>query len=111
MKTEIANQKCASVALSDLPAGAVRQITVAGRNVCLANTGQGIYAVSDTCTHARVPLSGGHLEGRQIVCPWHGAMFDLQTGHPTCGPAVDPLHCYRTRIEDDRIVVEEPDPI
>jgi 3-phenylpropionate/trans-cinnamate dioxygenase ferredoxin subunit len=61
--------------------------------------------VSDTCTHARVPLSGGCLEGRQVVCPWHAAMFDLKTGVATCGPASVPLRTYEVRIEGDQIVV------
>lgn len=100
------------IPLNDLPPGRLKQVTIDGERVCLANAGGEIYAVSDTCTHARVPLSDGYLEGRQVVCPWHGAMFDLKTGRPTCGPAADSLRCYAVRIQHGAIVVsptaEEP---
>jgi len=94
------------IPFSDLPLGALRQVVLGGQRICIAHTAEGVYAVSDTCTHARVPLSDGYLEGRQIVCPWHGAMFDLKTGVATCGPAVDPLHCYRVTVEGAKIIVE-----
>jgi 3-phenylpropionate/trans-cinnamate dioxygenase ferredoxin subunit len=91
--------------LADLPAGAIRQIEIDGKKVALANAGGEIYAVSDTCTHARIPLSGGCLEGRQIICPWHHAMFDLKTGRATCGPASDPLIVYPVRVDNGTITV------
>lgn len=95
----------ATLALSELPPGEVRQVKVNDEPVAVANVDGEIYAVSDVCTHARVPLSDGPLAGRQIVCPWHGAMFDLKTGRATCGPAVDAVRCYQTRVEDDTIFV------
>ncbi|MBI1374136.1 MAG: Rieske 2Fe-2S domain-containing protein [Phycisphaera sp.] len=95
--------------LTDLPPGEIKQVTVNGKEVCVANVDGAVYAVSDSCTHARIPLSQGALAGRQIVCPWHGAMFDLATGRATCGPAVDPVRCYNARIDGDQIVVEPRD--
>jgi nitrite reductase/ring-hydroxylating ferredoxin subunit len=92
--------------LADLPPGAIKRIELDGAPVCVANVDGEIYAVSDSCTHARIPLSDGALEGRMIICPWHGAMFDLKTGRAVCGPAVDPLRIYKTRINDDQITVE-----
>jgi nitrite reductase/ring-hydroxylating ferredoxin subunit len=106
LQSEINNQQFIAIPLSEVAPGTLRQVTIDGQRVCVANTGEGIYAVSDTCTHARVSLSDGYLEGRQVVCPWHGAMFDLKTGRATCGPATDPLRCYRTRVEDASVVVE-----
>lgn len=94
-----------TVALSDLPPGSVKQVYVEGSPVCVANVDGEVYAVSDTCTHARVPLSGGSLEGRQIVCPWHMAMFDLKTGRATCGPAIHPLRVYEVKVEGEVITV------
>ena len=94
-----------TLSLSELPPGGIKQVTVEGSPVCVANVDGQVYAVSDTCTHARVPLSGGTLEGRQIVCPWHMAMFDLKTGRATCGPAVHPLRVYEVSVEGDRITV------
>ena len=100
-----ANEAMAMLPLADLPPGSVKQVHVDGEAVCLANVDGEVYAVSDTCTHARVPLSGGSLAGRQIVCPWHMAMFDLKTGRATCGPAVHPLRVYNVKVEGERIIV------
>jgi nitrite reductase/ring-hydroxylating ferredoxin subunit len=93
---------------AELGPGQIRRVLLDGQAVAVANVEGEIFAVSDTCTHARVSLSGGHLEGRQIVCPWHYAMFDLKSGRPTCGPAHDPLRCYTARIDGDEIIVEAP---
>ena len=107
--SESVNQSEARLALAELPPGEVRQVTVGEEPVAVANVDGDVYAVHDICTHARVPLSDGPLAGRQIVCPWHGAMFDLKTGRATCGPAVDDLRCYHTRIEDDTIIITADD--
>lgn len=99
-----------TLGVDDLPAGSLRRVLVHGEPVCVANVEGDIYAVSDTCTHARIPLSNGSLCGRLVVCPWHGAMFDMKTGRAACGPAVDPVRVYRTRIDDGRIIIEPAEP-
>ncbi len=95
------------LSLSELGEGELTQVTVGGEPVCVARTGGKVYAVADQCSHVQIPLSDGSLEGRQVVCPWHGAMFDLETGRPTCGPATEPVKCYAARVEGDVIVVED----
>jgi 3-phenylpropionate/trans-cinnamate dioxygenase ferredoxin subunit len=101
------SESLATFPLNDLPPGTVERIDLGNDEaICLANVAGEIYAVDDRCTHAAVPLSGGPLEGRQIVCPWHGAMFDMKTGRATCGPAVDPVRCYTVHVEDDTIHID-----
>lgn len=90
---------------ADLPPGEFTRVMLGETPVCVANIDGELYAVHDTCTHAAIPLSDGCLEGRQIVCPWHGAMFDLKTGRATCGPAVDALQTYPVTREGDTITV------
>ena len=102
--------ECTSVPLADLPPGEVKRVEVGGEPVCVANADGTVYAVSDTCTHANISLSAGSLAGRQIVCPWHQAMFDMKTGRPTCGPAIDPVRTYAARIEDGTIIIEAAAP-
>lgn len=106
------SQPIAELPLADLPPGALKRLPLAGTQeaICLAHTPDGIYAVHDCCTHARIPLSDGALEGRQVICPWHGAMFDMASGRATCGPAVDAVRCYPVRQVGDRIQVLHPDP-
>jgi 3-phenylpropionate/trans-cinnamate dioxygenase ferredoxin subunit len=106
-----ASAAVASLPLADLPPGALKQVHIDGQAVCVANVDGQVYAVSDTCTHARIPLSGGSLEGRQVVCPWHGAMFDLKTGAATCGPASTPLRTFAVTVDSGTITIRpQPHP-
>ena len=102
------------IRVEEVPPGSLRTVHVKGRAVCLANVEGRLYAVSDTCTHAQISLSGGALMGRQVICPWHGAMFDLETGRATCGPAEDPVRTYPVRVDEAtgviEIDVENPNP-
>jgi nitrite reductase/ring-hydroxylating ferredoxin subunit len=72
----------------DLSPGEMTDVEIEGRTILIANTGDGFHAIDAVCTH--VPalsviknLAAGELDiDRQCVtCPWHGAQFDLRTGH------------------------------
>ncbi len=99
------SDETATLALSALPPGEFARVMMGDTPVCVANIEGDVFAVHDVCTHAAIPLSDGCLEGRQIVCPWHGAMFDLKTGRATCGPAVDAVQTYPVTVEGDTITV------
>ncbi len=93
--------------LSDLKPDEPKRVTLGDEAVCVVRCKDGsIYAVRDECSHASIPLSDGPVEGRQIVCPWHGAMFDLKTGRATCGPAVDPIRCFAVTCEGETVRIE-----
>ena len=66
------------------------------------------YAIEDQCTHDGGPLGEGKLDGAtgQIVCPRHGARFDLRTGAALTLPAIEPVPVYEVRIEGGDILVE-----
>ncbi len=87
---ELASDGRLSVVIDDDPALLVR-------------IGDDIYAIEDVCTHDGQPLTNGPIEDGQIVCPRHGARFDLKTGQPTCMPATQPIATYVVEIRDDQI--------
>jgi 3-phenylpropionate/trans-cinnamate dioxygenase ferredoxin subunit len=62
-------------------------VEVEGQKIALFRVDSGFYALSDTCTHRRGPLSEGTVEGAEVTCPWHGATFDIRTG-AVLGPPV-----------------------
>lgn len=71
--------------VSDMAPGSVRHVKVGKRDIALARSGDEFYALSNVCLHAFAPLSGGVLEGYDVVCPWHGWRYDVRTGstdHP-----------------------------
>ena len=67
-----------------------------------------IVAFGDICTHDDGPLAEGEIEGDCVICPRHGARFDLFTGQPTF-PAPTPIPIYETKIEGDNVLVKLSD--
>ena len=71
------------VPAADLPSGAVRR---AGP-WAVVNRGGEYAAVSRRCRHQLGDLSGGSLDKDGcLVCPWHGARYDLDSGKMVRGP-------------------------
>ncbi len=92
--------------VGDIPPGSTKKVLVDGVEVLLCNCEGAIYAVEDVCTHDGGPLDQGELEGCRIMCPRHGAMFDVKTGAVLTLPAVIPLPTYEVRIEGDDVYVD-----
>lgn len=90
----------------DIPPGTTVKVDVDGVDVLLCNVGGELYAVEDVCTHDGGPLDQGDLDGNRIMCPRHGAMFDVTTGAVLTPPAVVPLPTYTVRIDGDDVYVE-----
>ena len=73
--------------------------------IAVVRNGESYFAIEDICTHDGAPLTGGEIEGDQIICPRHGARFCLRTGEALTLPAVMPLPTYPLRIDGDDIYV------
>ncbi len=72
-----------SLPASDLPPGTVRK---AG-SWTVANHDGDLRAVSSRCRHQLADLSKGSLDQDGcLVCPWHGATYDLDSGRMVKGP-------------------------
>ena len=52
-------------------------------------------------------LTGGTVEGDQIVCPRHGARFCIRTGAALCAPAYEPTDTFPVRVENGEIQVRD----
>lgn len=61
------------------------------------------FAIEDVCTHDGQPLTDGCIEEGAIVCPRHGARFDLQTGKALCMPATKPVRTFEVEVRDRKI--------
>ncbi len=67
-----------------------------------------LFAIADTCSHDDGPLGDGDLEGYEIICPRHGARFDVRTGKALSLPAVVDIPAYPVREVDGQIEVGIP---
>ena len=73
--------------------------------VAIFNVSGEYYAIEDVCTHDGGPLAEGKLEGEEIMCPRHGARFNVKTGQALCMPAFESVECYEVKIENDELYV------
>jgi 3-phenylpropionate/trans-cinnamate dioxygenase ferredoxin subunit len=93
---------------SDLGPGEKMLVEYNGEDVGLFNLDGQFYAISDICTHDDGPLVEGHLDGEWIVCPRHGARFNVKTGQQTM-PAFAPAPLYQVKIAGDDILIAPAD--
>ena len=91
--------------LAALPLGSMRACTVAGRELVICHTRAGVYALDNICTHAEARLCEGRLRATRLICPLHGAAFDVRDGRVLAPPAVCPLPTHALRVQDGVIEV------
>lgn len=91
--------------VSEIPRKQCRSFNVAGSDVVVAHTPEGFFALADLCTHAEARLSQGRVKRCRIICPLHGAAFDLRDGRVVKGPASVPVQSYPVRIVGDMLEV------
>ncbi|MCB0017689.1 MAG: non-heme iron oxygenase ferredoxin subunit [Anaerolineales bacterium] len=94
-------------AVADLPPGERLIYDFDYDTVIVFNVDGHYYAIADLCTHDDGPLADGVFYDHCIVCPRHGAEFDVRSGEGTA-PAFRPVPTYAVKIEDNAIWVEEP---
>lgn len=66
------------------------------------------WCTDGLCTHEDVHLSGGMVIENTIECPKHASIFDVTSGVVETPPACNNLHCYPTRVEAGRVLVNLP---
>lgn len=90
---------------SEIALGTTRRVVVDGSAVLLCNVDGEIYAIEDACTHDGGELDQGELEGCRIMCPRHGAYFDVTTGAALTLPAILPVATFAVTIAGDDVLV------
>jgi 3-phenylpropionate/trans-cinnamate dioxygenase ferredoxin subunit len=92
----------------EFPPGSAKIVRSGSLVVGVYNCGGSLYAIEDRCSHDDGPLCEGDWDEDlcRVVCPRHGAQFDLATGQPRTLPAVEPVDTFPVRIEDGVVRVE-----
>ena len=91
--------------LAELPLGSMRACVIAGREIVICHTREGVFALDNICTHAHARLCEGRLRATRLVCPLHGASFDLRDGRVLGPPAVVPLPTHAVRVTEGVVEV------
>lgn len=93
----------------ELRAKKVMMVRVAGKQIALFDTADGIRACDNRCPHEGYPLSEGTVsDGCTLTCNWHNWKFNLDNGENLYGG--DRLHTYPVALRADEIWVELSDP-
>jgi len=92
-------------AVDDIPVGSFKSYEIDFDRVLIVHAEDGLYALADECSHDSGAISEGSLSGYEVVCPRHGAKFDIRTGAVTAPPAIVPIDTYELKIEGNDILV------
>jgi 3-phenylpropionate/trans-cinnamate dioxygenase ferredoxin subunit len=93
--------------LSDHADGEMREFTEVGEyGIVVCRVAGRLYAIEDHCSHADTPLSDGALRGAMVVCPLHGAQFDVRDGTHQGPPAWEGIACYAVTEDEGGVTVD-----
>jgi nitrite reductase/ring-hydroxylating ferredoxin subunit len=85
----------------------MRCVEVGNEPVLIVHTRDGgVHALHNICSHAYAKMDEGRLRGVRLICPLHGASFDVRTGAVLGAPATAPLRSFPARVVDGRIEVQ-----
>ena len=76
-----------------------------GMDIVICRFQDEYFAVENRCTHANSTFDGGRMRGCRIMCPLHGATFDIRDGSTSGRPAKFPLNTYPCRVKDGMVEV------
>lgn len=93
--------------VSDFSSAAPHVVDVDGAMIAVFTLDGQYYAIEDVCTHDGGELASGELEGEEIVCPRHGARFNIKTGEVTAPPAYEPVATFPVRVHNGIVQVRD----
>jgi 3-phenylpropionate/trans-cinnamate dioxygenase ferredoxin subunit len=108
---ELAEEEIEYVGVADvdeLQSGDRLFIEIDGTMIALFNLNGEYFAIQDVCSHDDGPVAEGELEGYEIVCPRHGARFDVRSGEVLSLPAAVDIPAYPVRVEGSEIQIGVP---
>ena len=111
-------------AVSDIPPGSRKLVTVRGRPIVVFNIKGEFFGLFNRCPHQGGELVNGTLcgliqskepgeytytrEGEVLRCPWHGWEFDIRTGQSWCEPSKIQTRSYPVEVAQGGELVKGP---
>jgi 3-phenylpropionate/trans-cinnamate dioxygenase ferredoxin subunit len=109
--TRLDPKNCEFIAVGstdDLPSGKRIFLEIDEQPIVIFNIAENYFAIADVCSHDDGPVGEGRLEGFEIICPRHGARFDVRSGEVLSLPAVVDIPAYPVRIQNGQIEIGLP---
>jgi 3-phenylpropionate/trans-cinnamate dioxygenase ferredoxin subunit len=76
--------------------------------IVVFNVAGSYFAIGDVCSHDDGPLGEGQTEEHEVICPRHGARFDIRTGKAVSLPAIIDIPAYPIQVVGDQIEIGVP---
>lgn len=95
--------------IHDIPPGERSWFDFEEETLIVFNVDGEFFCIADICTHDGGPLEDGDLDGYEVICPRHGARFDIRTGAAVQFPAVTGVPTYMVKVDGEDLYVESPD--
>ena len=85
----------------DLKEGDMLKVEANGKQIVLSMVEGKVYAIDEICTHEGGPLDEGELNGYDLKCPWHYAVFDVRNGKVSDATVwATNLNSYTVKIDE-----------
>jgi len=96
--------------LAEIPEGELRSYEGPAGRVLVVHVEQELFALADECPEDGASLGDGELGTQEdsVICPGDGSEFDLRTGEPLEGPAMDPVRVFPVRVDEGWVEVGPP---
>lgn len=89
----------------EIPENGMKLVEVDDQLVLVLRVENQYYCIDDICTHDGGTLCDGKMDGHEIICPRHGAKFDIRNGKATKMPATQPTGCHQVKVDGDQVMV------
>ena len=111
-------------AVTDIPHGGRKILTVRGRPIGVFNLGGDFFALINRCPHQGAALCEGEIlsrlesslpgdyrlsrHGEMLRCPWHCWEFDIRTGQSWCEPDSVQARSFAVTVEAGETLSKGP---
>ena len=92
-------------AAQDIEEKSFSTFEINGTGIVICRFRDEYFAIENRCSHAQSTFDDGRMRGYRIMCPLHGATFDIRDGSCTGAPASKSIRSFPLRIVDGMIEV------
>lgn len=77
-----------------------------GQRILICRSAAGFHAMHEICPHQLLSLEGGRVRNNFIMCPHHGARFNLEDGSSLSPLTTNGLTLYKTRVVGNQLEID-----
>ncbi|MDE1852876.1 MAG: Rieske (2Fe-2S) protein [Thaumarchaeota archaeon] len=96
------------IGADELTEGSGKAVPVGNLVVAVFKVDGKFFALENRCLHRQGPLGEGELEGRTVVCPWHGWRYDVASGSLELMPTLK-VGKYAIEVRGDDVFIGIPE--